>query len=204
MPTQPLQNGQYYHIFNRGNNREKLFSEGRNYLYFLNLYSEHILPAALTFAYCLLPNHFHFAIRTRTAAEQEAYRRQEILPFSKDKSLFKLREPSRSFRNLFIAYSRAYNRAAGRRGTLFERPFHRKQIDNQAYFLNLITYIHQNPQRHGLVKDFRDWKWSSYSAFGSDQPSNIQREQVIAWFGGPADFLEAHEKDLADLEDLER
>ncbi len=202
MPIQPLQYGRYYHIFNRGNNRENLFIEQRNYPYFLKLYSKHILPVALTFAYCLLPNHFHLAIRTRTAAEQEAYWRQEILPFSENKSLFKLAEPSLAFKNLFIAYSRAYNRATGRTGALFERPFHRKLVDDQAYFLTLITYIHQNPQRHGLVEDFREWKWSSYSAFGSGNPSNIQREQVIAWFGSPADFMEAHGEDLTNLEDL--
>jgi putative transposase len=66
MSIKPLQYGQYYHIYNRGNNRENLFVEQRNYPYFLKQYTKHILPVAETFAYCLLPNHFHFAIRTRT------------------------------------------------------------------------------------------------------------------------------------------
>ncbi|MDM8520344.1 hypothetical protein QUF64_09880 [Anaerolineales bacterium HSG6] len=69
----PLQYGCYYHIYNRGNNRENLFVERRNYPYFLKLYAHHIQPIAETYAYCLLPNHFHFAIRTYTEAEQEAY-----------------------------------------------------------------------------------------------------------------------------------
>ncbi|MCB9079584.1 MAG: hypothetical protein H6631_18425 [Anaerolineaceae bacterium] len=39
--------------------------------------AKHIQPVAETFAYCLLPNHFHFAIRTFTEAEQAAYYQQQ-------------------------------------------------------------------------------------------------------------------------------
>jgi putative transposase len=64
-PT-PLQPGQYYHIYNRGNNRENVFIEKRNYPYFLKLYARHIEPVADTYAYCLLRNHFHFLVRIKT------------------------------------------------------------------------------------------------------------------------------------------
>jgi putative transposase len=209
MSIKPLHYGQYYHIYNRGNNRENLFVEQRNYPYFLKQYTKHILPVAETFAYCLLPNHFHFAIRTRTEEEQETYWREQICLFSENRQIsspnsppFKLTPPSLGFKNLFIAYTRAFNRATGRTGTLFERPFHRKPVDSQAYFLTLINYIHQNPQKHGLIADFRDWKWSSYGAYCSDRPSNIRREQVIAWYGGQRSFFEAHDKDLTNLQDL--
>jgi REP element-mobilizing transposase RayT len=203
MSIKPLLYGQTYHIYNRGNNRENLFVESRNYPYFLKLYAKHILPVADTFAYSLLPNHFHFAIRTRTEEEQEAYWREQIAPLSMigPISPFKLRSPSQAFKNLFIAYTRAFNRATDRTGTLFERPFHRKPVDGQAYLLTLISYIHLNPQKHGLIDDFRNWKWSSYGAYCSDRPSNIQREQVIAWYGGQRSFFEAHE-DLTNLQDL--
>jgi len=52
MPNTPLQFGEYYHIYNRGNNRENIFIASRNYDYFLRLYMKHILPVAETFAYC--------------------------------------------------------------------------------------------------------------------------------------------------------
>lgn len=205
MTIQPLQFGQTYHIYNRGNNRENLFVEPRNYPYFLQQYTKHILPVAVTFAYSLLPNHFHFAIRTRTEEEQETYWRGQICLSFENRQIspppFKLTPPSRAFKNLFIAYSRAFNNATGRTGTLFERPFHRKPVDSQAYLLNLITYIHLNPQKHGLIDDFRLWKWSSYGAYCSAQPTNVEREEVIAWYGGQYSFFEAHE-DLANLEDL--
>ncbi len=70
MPSPPpLEYNCYYHIFNRGNNRENIFKEERNYRYFLKLYAKYIEPVADTFAYCLLPNHFHLLVRTKTVEE---------------------------------------------------------------------------------------------------------------------------------------
>ena len=60
-----LQFNQYYHLYNRGNNKEALFKEGRNYYYFLDLYKKYIYPMADLYAYCLLPTHFHFIIRIK-------------------------------------------------------------------------------------------------------------------------------------------
>ena len=75
MPTpEPLDFGHYYHIYNRGNNRENLFVEARNYRLFLELYAKHVLPVADTYAYVMLKNHFHFLVRTRTVEEQATWR----------------------------------------------------------------------------------------------------------------------------------
>ncbi len=216
MPNEPLQFGQYYHIYNRGNNRENLFVEPRNYTYFLRLFAKHIQPVAETFAYCLLPNHFHFFIRTRSEEEQESYHRAQIKigsiskiepiklrqpraqigPISKIGPIFKLRQPSRAFNNMFIAYARALNKATNRTGVLFETPFGRRLVDSDAYFITLIAYIHRNPQKHGLVQDFREWKWSSFGAFASTRPTKIQRDEVLAWFGGLDAFLDGHVRDV--------
>jgi hypothetical protein len=68
----PLEFGEYYHIYNRGINRGRIFFEERNYDYFLQLYAQHVVPIAETYAYCLLPNHFHFLVRIRDLAGREA------------------------------------------------------------------------------------------------------------------------------------
>lgn len=60
-----LQPGRFYHVLNRGNNRENLFVEKRNYRYFLQLYAQFLSPIADTYAYCLMPNHFHLLIRVK-------------------------------------------------------------------------------------------------------------------------------------------
>jgi len=62
-----LQYGVYYHIYNRGVNRENIFREERNYPYFLKLYARYIEPVAETYVYCLLRNHFHALVRIRDA-----------------------------------------------------------------------------------------------------------------------------------------
>lgn len=193
-----LEYGRFYHIYNRGNNRENLFLSARHYRYFLKLYGEHIQPVAETFAYCLLPNHFHFALRTRTAEEQEAYYdeqvriKQESGLLYKNEPLFKLRHPSRALNNFFIAYARAFNNETGRTGALFESPFERKLVDNHHYLLTLITYIHHNPQAHGFVDDLGDWPWTSYEALLSDAPTKIEREDVLGWFNGRLQFIDTH------------
>ena len=53
-----LKYGSYYHIYNRGNNRENIFIEERNYAYFLRLYAEHIVSVADTYAYLLAAESF--------------------------------------------------------------------------------------------------------------------------------------------------
>lgn len=191
MANERLQFGQTYHIYNRGNNGENLFVQARNYKYFLQKYAKYIQPIAFTFAYCLLPNHFHFLIRTFTEEEQEAYfREQQIGP------IFEVMEPSRAFNNLFIAYARAFNRATQRTGVLFERPFGRKVVDHPNYFVTLVTYIHRNPQKHGLIADFREWPWSSYYAIESDKETKLARDDVLGWFNGRAAFKDAHLHEL--------
>jgi len=189
MAIQPLRFGSYYHIYNRGNNRENLFFEPRNYPYFLQLYAKHILPVAQTFAYCLLPNHYHFLIRTYT--EEEQVELAQIGPISKIGPISPA-EPSRAFNNMFIAYTRAVNLATGRTGALFERPFGRKLVAGDAHFRILVVYIHRNPQKHGLVADFRDWPHSSFGAFQSERPTHLQRVDLLERFGGIAAFNEAH------------
>ena len=62
---QPLENGKYYHIYNRGINSDVLFKENDNCEYFLKLYDLHIDPIADTFAWCLMKNHFHFLVRIK-------------------------------------------------------------------------------------------------------------------------------------------
>ncbi len=182
----PLQPGKYYHIYNRGNNQENIFVEERNYPYFLKLYALHIGPIADTYAYCLLRNHFHFLARIKDLTG---------LP-----DLSGLKPPSQHFSNLFNAYARAFNKVYNRTGALFQRPFGRIEVTSDAYFVRLVTYIHQNPQKHRFVKDFRDWPYSSYHAHLSSRPTHLKRDDVLAWFDGVGHFVSAHQLPIADSE----
>ena len=182
----PLKWGQTYHIYSRGNNGENLFFEERNYPYFLRLYGEHIHPIAETYAYCLLKNHFHVLVRLRGEEEVAGLAVQAAVR----------RRPSQSFSNLLNAYTRSVNQRYGRTGSLFERPFGRKLVTSDGYLSRLVIYIHRNPQKHRFVADFREWLYSSYHSLlaPAERPTRLPRQEVLAWFGGPAGFVELHQQ----------
>jgi len=62
---EPLQNEQYYHIYNRGINSCNIFRDVGNYAYFLGLYKKHIEAIATTYAWVLMPTHFHFLLKIK-------------------------------------------------------------------------------------------------------------------------------------------
>jgi putative transposase len=200
MPTDipPVTFGNFYHIFNRGNNHEDIFLEERNYAYFLNLWWKHTSPVAETWAYCLLRNHFHVVVYIKDREDLE-----NLTGLKTDLSGFK--DPSKYFSNFFNAYARGFNISTQRSGALFERPFKRIPVDSTAYLMQLIVYIHQNPQKHRFTEDFRDWKHSSYHVLTSDIPSSLQREKVIKLFGSREDFVRIHQEiqPWDGLEDVE-
>jgi putative transposase len=180
----PLQLDNYYHIYNRGNNRQDLFFEDRNYHYFLQLYEHHVHPIADTFAYCLMPNHFHLLVRIKS---EEELKTSQVLETCEVSS-----KPSQHFSNLFNAYAKAINKAYQRTGSLFEKRFGRIQVTSDAYFCSLVFYIHFNPQKHELVDDFRCWPWSSYNTLCTTDVTTLKHDDVLDWFGGVGGFQSFH------------
>ena len=67
--TEPLQPETFYHVYNRGINGEVIFKEKRNYAYFLQQYDTYISLVSDTYSYCLLNNHFHFLIKTKSESQ---------------------------------------------------------------------------------------------------------------------------------------
>lgn len=192
----PLLYDTYYHVYNRGNNGENIFVQERNYEHFMNLYFKYIDPIAETYAYCLLRNHFHVSLKTKT--EEEIEQTLKALETFKDSGKLGPGYLSRQFSNLFNAYAKAINKAYGRTGSLFEHPFGRVPITTGRQFWNVIAYIHQNPQKHKFVQDFRDWKWSSYGIILVEKPTKLRRDAVLDWFGGKENYLELHEQWVSD------
>jgi len=186
----PLVAGNYYHIYNRGNNGQDIFFEIGNYDYFLKLYHQYIYPIAETYAWCLMKNHFHLLVYLRT--ENEILK--DSLKYSTVESP-KTLDPSKQFGHLFNAYTQAINKRYSRTGVLFEKPFERKLITSERYLNNLIYYIHNNPVHHGFVKTMADYSWSSYGSMVSDKPTKLQREEVLEMFLGRQNFVDYHAKE---------
>ncbi len=196
----PLQYGKYYHIFNRGNNGDNIFLEERNYHHFLKLYTKYIVPTADTFAYCLLRNHFHLLVRTKTAPEQEKFWQAQKVTDSlaKTQPAWQLIHPSQAFGICFNAYAKAINAGYNHTGSLFEHPFGRIQVNSPEYMAQLVIYIHQNAQKHGFVEDFRTWPFSSYPAFRSAKFTHLFKDKVLSWFGDLDTFDLAHRHEIME------
>ncbi|MBK9336388.1 MAG: hypothetical protein IPM98_07285 [Lewinellaceae bacterium] len=201
---QPMQPGAYYHIFNRGNNRENIFYTSENAPYFLEKYTKYMFPVLDTYAYCLLPNHFHLLVRLQTAAELLAgasdlpgFKNLEGLVARKNEKAIQAyvgNLVSNQFRLLFMAYAKAINKQEKRVGSLFQKNFKRLRVASNPYLANLVLYIHANPQLHGLCGDFQDWADSSFSAMSSDSPTKLMRAEVLEWFGGKETMVRRHKE----------
>ena len=184
--TAPLAPDTFYHIFNRGINKETLFKEKRNYTYFLNKYLKFISPIAHTYAFCLLKNHFHFLIRTRSEETLN-----KIIPEEKGYPTEKI--ISLQFSHLFNSYAQAINKKFSRTGGLFETPFRRIEVSEEYYLIQLIAYIHLNPLKHGFTKDYINYLYSSYHLLLQGKSKILETDTVMNWFGGPQLFSSFHD-----------
>ena len=200
----PLLFDTYYHIYNRGVNGENIFIEERNYDLFLNLFEKHITPVCDLFSYCMLRNHFHVSVRTKS--EEQILETRKTLKVSETFRVSNQDKPlgskyiSDQFSNFFNAYAKTINKAYGRTGSLFQHPFGRVPITSDRQFWNVIAYIHQNPQKHGFVKDFRNWKYSSYGIILTEKKTSVNRGKVLEWFGNRDEYLKLHEHWVTDAE----
>jgi putative transposase len=199
----------FYHIYNRGNNRETIFKEERNYAFFLERFNKYLSPYAEVYAYCLMPNHFHFLIRVKAIELDETQtigvsKTPMVSPDETTKSTKdQTPEIHKAFRNFFMSYAKAINKSYGRTGSLFQQKFKRKLIDDENYFTKLVLYIHYNPVKANIALDYKDWKYSSFNAMVSDKPTFLKRAEVLDWFGKKDNFLISHRwyngEDIDDL-----
>ncbi len=179
----------YYHIYNRGNNKESLFYTPANYEFFLKKYLFHCFHIFETYSFCLMGNHFHLLVSIRSKEEQEKLYEKRNLKTKK------LRSPSKHLSNFFSSYTQAINKQEDRTGSLFQKNFKRKEVDSQEYFQRLVVYIHQNPIHHGFSEEIKHYPYSSYRYFlNSKEPSFINRNKVLKLFGEMENFEAAHEE----------
>jgi putative transposase len=192
--TEALYPNQYYHLYNHAVGRDNFFNHDDNYRYFLKKYTHYIYPICQTFAYCLMPNHFHFLVRVR--GEEVLFNQAQTLQPGKVLAKAEFSYPEfamQQFSNFFNSYTKAYNKVYQRRGALFVDYLKRRRVEGEAYFTRLIHYIHYNPVHHQFCQNVAEWPYSSYQAVLSQKESKIEKEAVLAWFGGPATYRALHQ-----------
>jgi REP element-mobilizing transposase RayT len=118
----------YYHLYNRGCNKNRIFREIRDYQKLLRIIEESKMKDYLQLcAFSLMPNHYHFLVKQIS-----------IQPISK------------WVQYIFNRYVKYFNTKYERRGTLFESKVQVKKIDKTEYFEHVTHYIHSNPDTEFL------------------------------------------------------
>lgn len=158
-----------YHIYNRGNNKDNIFFEEKNYLFFIKKTRKELSDYFHFLAYCLMPNHFHFLVQVKgikdssvdLKSSNESF--QPILLSEEDYS----KEISNKIAILLRSYTRAINIQEGRTGSLFQQKTKSKCLNElntskNNYISTCFHYIHQNPLNAGLVNKLENWKYSSF------------------------------------------
>ena len=139
---------EFYHVYNRGNNKQILFIEEENYMFFINKMQKELQNFADIVAYCLMPNHYHLLIYTNN------------INGSNHSSL------NRKLGTLQSSYTRAFNLRFNRTGSLFQLKLKCKILNkNEHQLRTCFHYIHQNPLKAKMVNRMEEWRFSSYKTY---------------------------------------
>ncbi len=147
--------GGYYHIFNRGNRKQKIFLQTKDYKRYLEKLKEYKKKHNVSIlAYCLMPNHVHFLIRQNGPEPLSSF-----------------------FQRLHTAYTMYFNKKYQTNGHLFESRFKTKMVTKDEYITHLSRYIHLNPKK--LVTKLPSYKWSSYPSYISNINDELTESKFI-------------------------
>lgn len=192
----PIIPGQIYHVFNRSVARQNIFISRSDYERFLNLidyyryekptlrYSHYNrLPFTQKkdflqnlkdksvklvefYAYCFMPNHFHFLIIGK-----------------------KLGGITTFMKNVQNSYAKYFNTKMHRSGSVFQAMFKIVRIESDEQFLHVGRYIHLNPYSSYILKDIKQlfkYNWSSLPDYIKDSNRNIiNKDKMIGYFKSP-------------------
>ena len=170
--------GHPYHLLQRGNNRQPIFSTATDREVFLDLLAEAALKFGVALhAYVLMDNHFHLLATPRFA---------DSLP--------------RMMQAVGRNYVRHFNDCQGRSGTLWEGRYRSALIQADRYLLACMVYIDLNPVRSGLVSLARDYAWSSHRHYAGLDTNKAVTAHPLIWQLGNTPFArESAYRELVQL-----
>lgn len=162
-----------YHVILRGNNKQSIFEDTEDRLYFLNkLFYYRRKFNFKVYAYCLMDNHVHLLIKDGQIGVSDIIKR------------------------LAGTYAYWFNRKYDRIGHLYQERFKSEVVETDRYFLTVVRYIHNNPVKAGIVKDCAQYIWSSYNDYLKAE-SNIDTDLCMSMLGKKG-FIEFHRKNNCD------
>ena len=192
----PLLPNETYHMAQRAVGNEKLFIEEENYRFFLQQYTKYISPYMHTIAYCLLPNHFHFVVRTKTLDELAIIYQKKFLnkEWKEDCCSALLMQ---QWSNLLNSYAKSFNKKYNRKGSLFIDYIKRVLITSEAQFCETVFYTHSSPVHHNYREQMHEWRHSSYRAYiQSTADILLTKEITFEYFDDLEDFTLYHQRPI--------
>ena len=188
----PFTQGNIYHIYNQGNNRQTIFLQRRDYLTFLTLYKRLFPAHCSVIAWCLMPNHFHFMIHTDERCNS----------IIKQGNIY-LDPVTNSIRKLLSGYARIFNAQYQQSGSVFRQKTKSKCLSGikikpdseylvQDYYVNCFHYIHQNPLTAKLTDRLENWEFSSFQDYVNLRNGSLCLKNLAAIHCGfnPENFIE--------------
>lgn len=198
----PLVTGYYYHIYNRGTEKRRIFEDRRDFNRFLKTLSYYQLkgpkPKLSHFfkyqnfkpetakkivdilVYCFMPNHFHL-----------------ILKQSEDNSITEV------LSKLSLSYTKYFNTKKNRVGPLFQGEFQSKLIESDKLLLHISRYIHLNPVVAGLSKTAEDYEWSSAKEYKSNTEGLCYKQKILDLVGGSEKYFQFIEDQIGYARELD-
>jgi putative transposase len=186
----------FYHVFNRGVNKQKIFNIKRDYQRFVQtlIYYQHAGPKPKfsnqnrfklkdfrsnakivnLICYCLMPNHFHLLIQQ---TEENGVR--EFMG------------------KMANSYTKYFNTKHNRVGPLFQGEFKAVLIESEEQLLHVSRYIHLNPYVSELTNDLSLYPYSSYLEYINSLPDEICTKESILQFFQKSNY----EQFVGDYED---
>jgi len=167
--------GEFYHLYNKGNNKRIIFFNEENYLFFLMKVKTQLCPVSDIIAYCLMPNHFHFLLQPTLngLTSRRTFRGKSMQELAYRVGI------------MFSSYSQATNKQNNTIGSLFQQKTKSKilrETDNSSqlsYFEQCFHYIHQNPLAAGLVNDLAAWPYSSYPDYVGIRNGTLCKKEIF-------------------------
>ena len=201
-----FENDGIYHVYNRTVDRKPMFTSNENYAFFIRQFDKYLSDYVKIYAYNLLGNHFHFMIKVNNLTDLTTFEKLSNLTTEKLSNQQKTTHDivSHQFRKFFQSYAMAFNKEQNRIGTLFQTPFKRVRVEDENYLRELACYINTNAHKHNLVKDFRDWKWSSYHNSISNKETKLLKEELISYFDDIDNFIYCHLEYGSKIDSIER
>ncbi|HJI99762.1 MAG TPA: transposase [Coriobacteriaceae bacterium] len=168
-----------YHVMARGTGKQIIYESKNDRVVFLRMLRHAIKThKAELYAWCLMQNHFHLLIHGN------------------------LEDLSQCMRELCGNYAQWFNKRAGRVGHLFQERYKSEPIDDEAYLLTVIRYIHENPKKADICATSH-YEWSSYREY-VNHAELCNTSYALDILGGVESFKEFHKQSHESLERIDR